>query len=167
MNNRTDALLQRILPTIDTWRVREAEASSRALDHLLSRLRGALPATAASITGAVILFRESSTGLDARARASLRDRAAVLRTDPGIRIVIGGLASPLVGTAYGMGLALRRVQAIRAFLLSQGIGASRIEVGIRGTEWFLVERSGRWAEEKSSGECRLQVADSHWAQSRN
>lgn len=170
MNNRTDTLPQRILPTVDRWRLWEAEAGSRALDRLLAHIHGVLADTAdtaPSITGGVILFRESSTGLDAGARAFLRDRSAALRADPDIRVVIGGLASQSVGTAYGMGLALRRVQAIRAFLFSQGVDPCRIEVAIRGTEWFLIERSGRWAEGRPSGECRLQVVDSRWTLSRN
>lgn len=167
MNNRMNTLPRRVVRTVDTWRLREAQARSRTLDHLLSWFCGSLLATAPPTMGTIILFREGSFRLDGRARAALRDRSAVLRANPGIRVVIGGLASKVGSTAHAMCLGLERVQAIRAFVVSQDINPSRIEVAIRGAGWFLVERPSRAAEEEPFGECRIQIADPQWALWRN
>ena len=161
------SLSQRAVSAVDTWRLKEAEADARALGLLLWSLRGSPMGKTPSAMGAVILFKESSAGLDARARTSLGDRCAMLRANPGSRVVIGGFAGHPLGSAYGMRLALRRVQAIRAFLRSEGVEPDRIEVAIRSAEWSLIERSDRWIGEDPSGECRLQVGDPHWALSRN
>lgn len=167
MKDRMNPLPQRAVGTADTWHRREDAAVSQILDCLLSRFRDALLATLPPTMGEMILFRDGSAGLDGRARATLRNRSAALRANPGIRVVIRGWASQPGSTAYAMKLGLQRVQAIRAFLLSQGIGPARIEVAMRGPGWFLVERPRRRAEEDPSDECRLQIADPQWTLSRN
>lgn len=167
MNNRMNTLPRRAVGTVDSWRLREAEARSRILDCLLFWSCGALPAAAPPPMGKTIFFREGSSRLDGKARAALRDRSAVLKAKPGIRVVIGGLASQVGSTTFAMGLGLQRVRAIRTFLLSQGIDPARIEVAIRGAQWSLIDRPCRASEEAPSGECRLQIADPQWALWRN
>lgn len=167
MNNRKYTRPRRAVRTVDSWRLREAEARSRTLDHLLSWFCGSHRAIVPPTMGTIILFREGSFHLDARARADLRDRSAVLRANPGIRVVIGGLASKVGSTAHAMGLGLERVQTIRAFVVSQGIDPFRIEVAIRGAGWCLVERPWSAAGEEPLGECRIQIADPQWALWRN
>lgn len=168
MKNRMNAVPRRAVRTVDAGRPREAEPDSEVLDRpLFSWLRGALLATAPGTMEELIFFGEGSSGLDGRARAILRDRSAVLRANPRIRIVIGGIASQSGSTADALGLGLRRVQTIRTFLRSQDIDAARIEVAIRGAEWFLVDSPHRVAENGPSGECRLQIADPQWALLRN
>lgn len=167
MHNRVNAVPMRAAGTVATWRLREAGAGSRILDCLLSWYRGALPATVRPTMGEMILFGEGASDLDGGARAALRDRSAVLRANPGIRVVIGGFTSRSDFTAYAMGLALHRVLAIRAFLLSQGVDRARIEVAIRGAGWSLLEQPRGAAEPDSSGQCRLHIVDPRWAPSRN
>lgn len=167
MTNRMKALPQPAIPFVDSGPLRNAEAGSRSLDGLLSRFRGALLATASPTMGEMILFSEGSSVLDGGARAALRHWSAVLRANPGIRVVIGGLASRVGSTTHAMGLGFQRVQAIRAFLLSQGVRPTRIEVAVRGSGWFLVERPGGAAGEDPSAECRLQIVDPQWALWRN
>ncbi len=167
MKNRMNALPRRAVQTVDSGRPREGEAVSGALDCPFSWLREAALATAPTTMGELVFFGEGSSGLDGRARAALRDRSAVLRANPRIRIVIGGIASQSGSTADALGLGLRRVQTIRAFLLAQDIDPARIEVAIRGAGWFLVDRPRRAAENGPSGECRLQIADPQWALLRN
>ncbi|MDT8369649.1 MAG: OmpA family protein [Longimicrobiales bacterium] len=114
-----------------------------------------------------VLFREGSSRLDDAARAALRDRAAALRVDPDIRVVIGGFTSQLRFSSHSMELALLRVQAVRDFVLSKGIVPTRIDVAIRGTGWFMVERTRSAGEVTLSSSCLLQIADPHWTLWRN
>ena len=156
------------LRAVDQWRLREAEASSRVLKHLLFKLHPTLSDGAPSTVEERIHFQGHSSDLTGRARAALRAKVAVLRGHPAMRIVIGGFASQPGSRASGMALGLRRVQAIRAYLLWLGIEPVRIGVAIRGAGWSLLEWAGEVAEAGSSPpECRLQVTDPHALSSRN
>jgi peptidoglycan-associated lipoprotein len=61
-----------------------------------------------------------------------------------------------------MALGLRRAQASKAYLVSQGVAADRIEIATRGENNLLVEGPGEVANaENRRGQFRLLIADPH------
>jgi outer membrane protein OmpA-like peptidoglycan-associated protein len=159
----------------ETWRGWEAGTSSELLNRVLSTPHGRSSTAEAAILEDWICFKEDwicfkedRWELDDRARAILRDRSKLLRANPAIRIVIGGLAGPRGAIAHGMRLGLRRVTSIRTFLLASGIDPGRIGIAVRGSGWSVVERSGKSEDPTSQGsECRLQITDPLWTLARN
>lgn len=167
MKNRIRAPQKRAVRTLDPLQIGYGEPDDRILSCLLSLICGAAPSTTPSATGGAIRFRAGSSRLDAHARTALRRWSAGLRVDPGMRVLIGGFTSQLQFTPGAMGLALRRIDVIREYLRSRGIGADRIEVAVCGAGWFLVERLRGVANEDLSGRCTLEIVDPQWALSRN
>jgi outer membrane protein OmpA-like peptidoglycan-associated protein len=152
----------------ETWRAWEASTSSEFLNWFLFTPHGRSSTAEATILEDWICFKKDRSELDDSARAVLGDRLKLLRANPGIRIVIGGLSGRSGTVARGMGLGLRRVTSIRAFLLTHGIDPGRIGIALRGSGWSVAERSGGTEDPTSPGsECRLQVTDPLWTLARN
>ena len=62
----------------------------------------------------------------------LRQAAAALEADPSLVVNIEGYACSLGGTAYNLGLGLRRANAVRTYLVSEGISADRLHTSSLG-----------------------------------
>jgi peptidoglycan-associated lipoprotein len=77
-----------------------------------------------------------------------------------MRIVITGYASSPGTDTYNMALGMRRATAAKAYLVSQGVGAERIEIATRGENNLLVVGPGEVANAANRhGQFRLLVAD--------
>jgi outer membrane protein OmpA-like peptidoglycan-associated protein len=152
----------------ESWRAWEASSSSEFLNWLLFTAHERSSATGISVLEDWICFKDDRTELDDRARAVLGERLKVFRENPAMRIVIGGLAGQPSTIAHGMRLGLRRVLAIRSFLLTNGIDPDRIGIALRGSGWWVSENFGE-AERlpSAAGECRIQLTDPNWTLSRN
>jgi len=152
----------------ESWRAWEASSSSEFLNWLLFTSHGRPSTIGISVLEDWICFKDDRTELDARARAVLSDRLKLFRENPMMRIVIGGVAGQPGTIAHGMRTGLRRVLSIRTFLLAHGIAPDRIGIALRGSGWWVSERSsGSDSLPRESIECRLQLADPTWTLSRN
>jgi peptidoglycan-associated lipoprotein len=69
----------------------------------------------------------------------------VFRANPSLRIVISGYASKPGTETYNMALGLRRADAAKAYLVSQGVDPSRIEVVTHGEGELAVVGPGKAA----------------------
>jgi outer membrane protein OmpA-like peptidoglycan-associated protein len=152
----------------ETWRGWEAGTSSEFLNWFLFTPHERSSTGDPAVAEDWICFNEDRSALDGRARAILGDRLELLRANPTIRIVIGGLAGRRDSIARGMRLGLRRILAIRTFLVDAGIDPDRIGIAVRGPGWSVTERSAEPEDSTSQGsECRLQVTDPLWTLARN
>jgi hypothetical protein len=152
----------------ETWRGLEGGMSSGFLNWFRSPPPGGLATADSPVLEDWICFDNDRSELDDRAEAILGRRLKLLRADPAIRIVIGGLAERLGTISQSMRLGLKRVQSVRTFLLAAGIHPSRIELAVRGSGWSVTERSDRLEDQTShGGELRLQVTDPRGTLARN
>jgi outer membrane protein OmpA-like peptidoglycan-associated protein len=152
----------------EIWRGWEAGTSSEFLNWFLRTPHGRLPTAETAVLEDWICFEEDRWELGNSARAVLGDRLKLLRANPSIRIVIGGLAGRSGSIAHGMRLGLRRVTSVRTFLLAAAIDPDRIGIAVRGPGWQVVERSmGSEDPMKQGREYRLQLTDPLWALARN
>jgi outer membrane protein OmpA-like peptidoglycan-associated protein len=66
--------------------------------------------------------------------AILRQVAAALDADPSLVVNIEGYTCSLGGTAYNLGLGLRRANAVKSYLVSEGIPADRLHTSSLGED---------------------------------
>lgn len=106
---------------------------------------GAAPASAATIdTASVAYFQQSvgdrvffdtdSAAISALAQQTLARQATWLNQNPGVNVVIEGHADERGTREYNLALGARRANSARAFLVSQGIAASRLRTVSYGKE---------------------------------
>lgn len=146
----------------ETRRLRAAEAALMALRDSLTAAdtvdSGASAAGRATLAER-IHFAHDQSNLDQSARTILRDKLSVFRDNPSMRIVITGYASEPGTDSYNMALGLRRAEAAKAYLVSQGIDASRIEIATRGSE-LLIQGPGESANAANRrGEFRILLSE--------
>jgi outer membrane protein OmpA-like peptidoglycan-associated protein/opacity protein-like surface antigen len=79
-----------------------------------------------------IYFDYGSGSLDRRARALLDENVELLLSNPACCVFIDGFTDTPEGSRFGMGLAGQRAQAVYDYYLSQGVGASRLQIRNRG-----------------------------------
>ncbi|MDP9144287.1 MAG: OmpA family protein, partial [Actinomycetota bacterium] len=86
----------------------------------------------------MVLFTRNSTELSPAARTILDAKLPIFTDNPEMRIVITGFASQPGEADYNMDLGLRRAEATKAYLVSRGVAADRIEIATRGEGQLLV-----------------------------
>jgi peptidoglycan-associated lipoprotein len=149
----------------ETPRLRAIEASYQALRDSLARPSDRTPVSASSAEALatmreMIYFQNDRSDLSDSAKAILRDKVTVFRANPAMRIVIVGFASEPGAAAYNMALGLRRAEAAKAYLVSQGVEPIRIEIATRGAGRLIVEGPGEAADAANRrGQFRLLIAD--------
>lgn len=146
----------------ETRRLRAAEARLKALrDSLAAADTLDRPSAEALATMAErIHFAHDQSNLDESARAILRSKVPVFRANPAMRIVIVGFASRPGTDPYNMALGMRRAESAKAYLVSQGIDASRIEIASRGEGELLLQGPGDAADAANRrGEFRIQLSE--------
>ncbi|TVP59482.1 MAG: hypothetical protein EA351_01510 [Gemmatimonadales bacterium] len=152
----------------EAWRTWETENSARFFNGLVLGPHGTPKAAAPVLEEDWICFQKHSSTLDRRAMEKIGRKVPLLQSNPTIRIVIGGIAHQPGPVAYGMRLGLRRVQSIRSCLLAHKVDPERVEIAVRGRNWFLTDRAGTSLDlNDRRGEYRLQVTDSCWTLARN
>lgn len=116
--------------------------------------------TALSTMLEMIHFERDQSDLDDVSRTILRDKVAIFNANPNMRIVITGYASSPGTEAYNMALGFRRATAARAYLVSQGVNESRVEITTNGENNLLVAGPGEVANAANRrGQFRLLIAD--------
>ncbi len=148
----------------ETRRLRLAAAQYAALRDSLARNQptALTPSSVAALATMLemINFQRDEADLDDVSRAILRDKVAIFNANPDMKIVITGYASSPGTVAYNSALGMRRATAAKAYLVSQGVNANRIEIATRGESDLLVEGPGDVANAANRrGQFRLLVAD--------
>lgn len=95
-------------------------------------------------------FATDSATLDAASRDALTANAALLREYSAVVVRIDGHADERGTSEYNLALAERRAQAVRSWLTTQGIAASRLPSVSFGEERPLVAASGEdaWSQNR-------------------
>jgi outer membrane protein OmpA-like peptidoglycan-associated protein len=129
-------------------RLRALEASYLNLRDSLGRIREvpiASPQAMATLRD-MVYFANDRSDLDPAAKAILTAKLPVFRDNPGVRISITGFASQPGTPEHNMALGLRRAEAAKAYLVAQGISASRIEIATQGEGQLVVDGPGEVAD---------------------
>jgi peptidoglycan-associated lipoprotein len=146
----------------ETRRLRAVEASYLTLRDSLGA-RAVVPVASAAAVATMqdmIYFLNDRSDLSVAARATLTEKLAVFRDNPTMRISIVGFASQPGTPDYNMALGLRRAEAAKAWLVSQGIAPSRIEIATRGEGQLVVQGPGEAADAQNRrGQFSLLIAD--------
>lgn len=112
----------------------------------------------------MIYFQNDSSDLSDSARAILNDKVAIFRANPAMRIIIVGLASQSGTEAYNLALGLRRAEAAKTCLVSQGVDPIRIEISTLGEGQLAVEGPGEVVNAQNRrNQFRLLIADPYLA----
>jgi outer membrane protein OmpA-like peptidoglycan-associated protein len=89
-------------------------------------------AAALATMQALVHFAYDKSDLTAEARTALDDKVKVFNANPAMRIVIVGHTDDRGTAAYNLALGTRRAEAVRDYLVAQGVATSRIELLTRG-----------------------------------
>lgn len=120
-------------------RLKSVATHYRALRDSLAASTSATQSASERMTMAeTIHFGHDRSDLSGEARSILRDKVPVFRAHPSMRITVTGYASQSGARAYNEALGLRRAEAARAYLVSNGVAESRIEIATRGEENLAV-----------------------------
>ncbi len=97
-----------------------------------------------------VYFAFDSSGLDAAARAILDANAEWLSTAPGSGVTVEGNCDERGTREYNLALGQRRADAIRAYLVSAGVDASRVDTISFGEERAACQDTGEacWAQNR-------------------
>lgn len=125
------------------------EAEERARREAEERERVAREAARRAFATA-IYFDLDRSDLKPEARAILDAKLPLLRANPNVRIRIAGHADERGSDSYNMALSQRRAASAKAYLVSQGIAADRIETVGFGEERPAVQGSNEdaWARNR-------------------
>ena len=81
-----------------------------------------------------VFFDFDQSGLTSKGREKLAGNAKLLKAASGVRIVIEGLCDERGTNEYNLGLGERRAHAVKNYLVSLGVAASRIKTISYGEE---------------------------------
>jgi outer membrane protein OmpA-like peptidoglycan-associated protein len=103
--------------------------------------------TAASIATMeeLVHFAYDKSDLTDSSRAALDSKVKVFQSDPAMRILIVGHTDDRGTGSYNLELGTRRAEAVRAYLVAQGVASSRIELETRGESQPLASGSSEGA----------------------
>ena len=81
-----------------------------------------------------VFFQTDQSNLDGSARATLRNQAQWLSQNNSVNLVIEGHADERGTREYNLALGARRANAVRDFLISEGVNGSRLQTISYGKE---------------------------------
>jgi outer membrane protein OmpA-like peptidoglycan-associated protein len=135
---------------METRRLRDRDAALSALrDSLNNAPVAAAPYTSAATLATMqarIHFAFNKSAITDSAKAILDEKVEVFRSNPSMTIVIRGYTDTVGTDAYNMALGERRAQAAKAYIVSQGIDASRIIVQSKGESRQIPDSQGAAGE---------------------
>ena len=120
----------------ETRRLRDRDDALRALRDSLSRVPASPPpvSSAAALASMEerIQFAFDKSDITDASRAILDEKVAVFRANPTMTVLIVGNTDPIGTAPYNMALGTRRAAAARAYIVSRGIDASRVQIESKG-----------------------------------
>ena len=81
-----------------------------------------------------VFFATDQATLNGTSRATLRNQASWLSQNPGVRLTVEGHADERGTRDYNLALGARRANAVRDFLMSQGVSGDRLQTISYGKE---------------------------------
>lgn len=126
-------------------RERELERQRQAAQLVAAREAEAI----ALITGTVY-FEYDQSALSAESRSTLDAKIPALQARPAFRVRITGHTDERGSSEYNLALGLRRAAELKAYLVANGVDASRIDISSMGEERPAVAGSGEsaWAQNR-------------------
>ena len=155
----------------ETRRLRAVAAQYQMLRDSVNRAPRAMtpapaPTPAVSSTAAlatmeqVVYFSRDDATLSDSAKMILDEKVVVFKANPNMKIVVVGNASQPGTAPYNMALGLRRAEASKAYLVSKGVDAGRIEIATKGEGQLAVDGDDMAANAANRrSQFRLLVAD--------
>lgn len=106
------------------------------------RAREAAASVAREALTEIVFFEYDSDEITPTAEDKLNTKAAVLRSNPNVRLRIEGHCDQRGSTEYNLALGQRRAEAVRAYLVNLGIDGGRLSTISYGKEKPLMEGDG-------------------------
>lgn len=99
-----------------------------------------------------VFFSTDQSNLDGSARATLRNQAAWLKQNADLRLTIEGHADERGTREYNLALGARRANAVRDFLISEGVSGNRLQTISYGKERpvSLCSEESCWSKNRRS-----------------
>lgn len=99
-----------------------------------------------------VFFRTDQSNLDGSARATLRNQAQWLSQNSSVNLIIEGHADERGTREYNLALGARRANAVRDFLISEGVNGSRLQTISFGKERpvSLCSEEACWSKNRRS-----------------
>ncbi len=127
--------IMNLVNAAEVERLEAVETEYRALRDSLAGTTSRSQSASERITMTeTIHFEHDRSELSGDARAILREKVPVFRAHPSLRITVTGYTSQHGTRAYNEALGLRRAEAARDYLVSQGVAEHRIEIATRGED---------------------------------
>ena len=116
----------------------------------------------------LVHFAYDKSDLTDSSRAALGDKVKVFQANPAMRILIVGNTDNRGTGAYNLALGTRRAEAVRDYLVAQGVASSRIQLETRGETQPIVSgnSAGAMAQNRRDAFLILVDADSVKAQTK-
>jgi len=126
-------------------RERELERERQA-----AQLVAAQEAEAIALITGTVYFEYDQSALSAESRATLDAKIPALQARPAFRVRITGHTDERGSSEYNLALGLRRAAELKAYLVANGIDASRIDISSMGEERPAASGSGEpaWAQNR-------------------
>ena len=135
-----------------------ARADAEAMRQRLAALEARQTDRGLVVTLGDVLFETGRAELKPGAMRSLDELVQVLRENPGATVAVEGHTDSVGGRDYNYGLSQRRADAVRGFLLSQGIAPSRITARGLGPD-YPVASNGDAAGRQQNRRVELVIQD--------
>ena len=110
------------------------DASSAASHADAVTMRSTPAAPSQVYTFEDVHFERDRYTLRQESMAALQSAVSALKSDPALTVMIQGHTCSLGDTAYNLGLGMRRATAVKDYLVSQGIAATRLHTISLGEE---------------------------------
>lgn len=133
----------------DSLRRAQAEADSLRAVREREQREAATNADAMRVLGATVYYDYDQAALTDAARSLLQAKVPVLQANSAIRIRITGHTDDRGSSEYNLALGLRRAAEAKAFLVSNGIDAGRIDIASMGEEMPAVQGENEEAWSKN------------------
>ena len=131
--------------------IRERELErERERERQAAQLVAAQEAEAIALITGTVYFEYDQAALSAESRATLDAKIPALQARPAFRVRITGHTDERGSSEYNLALGLRRAAELKAYLVANGIDASRIDISSMGEERPAVAGSAEsaWAQNR-------------------
>lgn len=131
--------------------INAANARARAAAEAAARAAAQVQAQLAAELSAMINFDYDKSDIKPEYQANLDRKAAILKANPGLTILIAGNCDNRGSDEYNLALGNRRAAAAQRYLINQGVAASQISIVSYGEERPVnpADNEAAWAENRN------------------